>query len=119
MSQILAVAIGGAIGALARFFIVKLVFRPEFPLGTMVVNLTSAFLIGVLFGIFGESMNSFQRSLFVSGLLGGYSTFSSLVYECFSMILEGRLLIAIGYILASNILGLVLVAFGYYLGKAL
>ncbi|MEN3034204.1 MAG: CrcB family protein [Aquificaceae bacterium] len=119
MSQVLAIALGGLIGVLARFLVVKIFFRPEFPMGTLVVNLSSALLIGLIIGVLGESMSLVQKGFLISGLMGGYSTFSSLVYEVFYMILKGKLALAIGYLLISNLLGVILVALGYYLGKAL
>ena len=59
------------------------------------------------------------RALLITGLLGGYSTYSTLFYEAYYMLLNGEWLRALLYLLLSNGLGLLFVALGYGLGKML
>lgn len=122
MVFLLAVALGGAIGSLLRFLFSKYIQTRagiEFPVGTLVVNLSSAFLIGFFFAFLVERLDITPtlRAMLITGLLGGYSTYSTLFYEAYYMLLNGEWLKALFYLLLSNLLGLVFVALGYGLGK--
>ncbi len=124
MAFLLTIAIGGAIGSLLRFLVSKFIqtrVGVEFPVGTLLVNLSSAFLIGFFFSFFVERLDLSPnfRALLITGLLGGYSTYSTLFYEAYYMLLNGEWLKAVLYLLLSNGLGLVFVALGYGLGKML
>lgn len=114
---VLAVAIGGAIGAILRFTIGQVFlqrFGPGFPWGTLFINVSGCFLIGVVaqFALtrsFG--MTPLVRVFAATGLLGGYTTFSAFALETFTLGSEGAALLALGYALVSVVLG-VLAAFG-------
>jgi len=121
---LLAIAIGGAVGSLLRFLVSKFIqtrVGVEFPVGTLLVNLSSAFLIGFFFAFFVERLDLSPnlRALLITGLLGGYSTYSTLFYEAYYMLFNGEWLKALLYLLISNGLGLLFVAIGYGLGKML
>jgi len=121
---LLAIAIGGAIGSVLRFLVSKFIQTRvgiEFPVGTLLVNLSSAFLIGFFFAFFVERLDLSPnlRALLITGLLGGYSTYSTLFYEAYYMFFNGEWLKALLYLLISNGLGLLFVAIGYGLGKML
>jgi len=121
---LLAIAIGGAIGSVLRFLVSKFIQTRvgiEFPVGTLLVNLSSAFLIGFFFAFFVERLDLSPnlRALLITGLLGGYSTYSTLFYEAYYMLFNGEWLKALLYLLISNGLGLLFVAIGYGLGKML
>ncbi len=124
MAFLLTIAIGGAVGSVLRFLVSKFIQTRvgiEFPVGTLLVNLSSAFLIGFFFAFFVERLDLSPnfRALLITGLLGGYSTYSTLFYEAYYMLLNGEWLKAVLYLLLSNGLGLVFVALGYGLGKIL
>ena len=124
MVFLLAIAIGGAVGSLLRFLVSKFIqtrVGVEFPVGTLLVNLSSAFLIGFFFAFFVERLDLSPnlRALLITGLLGGYSTYSTLFYEAYYMFFNGEWLKALLYLLISNGLGLLFVAIGYGLGKML
>jgi CrcB protein len=121
---LLAVAIGGAIGSVLRFILSKFIQTRvglEFPVGTLVVNLSSAFLIGFFFAFLVERLDITPnlRALFITGLLGGYSTYSTLFYEAYYLMFNGEWLKALLYLILSNLLGLLFVGLGYGLGKML
>lgn len=122
MVFLLAIAIGGAVGSVLRFLVSKFIQTKagvDFPAGTLVVNLSSAFLIGFSFAFLVERLDvsAEVRALLITGLLGGYSTYSTLFYETYYMLFNGEWLKALLYLFLSNVLGLVFVAVGYGLGR--
>ena len=95
MSQILAVAVGGAVGALARHGISTAVveaFGPRFPLGTLIVNVAGSFAMGWLFALFAGRMDVSPelRLLVTTGLLGAFTTFSTFSMETLVLLQAGR-----------------------------
>jgi CrcB protein len=112
---------GGFIGALLRYGLSGLVHRQvpfaTFPYGTMAVNLLGCLLIGVFAGL-AESRQLFGpelRTFALIGLLGGFTTFSTLGYETFAMIRDDEYLLAVANVGAQVVLGLALVWAGYVL----
>ena len=95
MSQILAVAIGGAVGALARHGVSTAVveaFGPRFPLGTLIVNVAGSFAMGWLFALLTGRMDISPelRLLVTTGLLGAFTTFSTFSMETLVLLQAGR-----------------------------
>src|SRR5579872_356838 len=89
------IAVGGAAGSLARYLAGTAImtrFGSRFPMGTMVVNVTGCFLIGLLTTLFTErfSPGPNWRPLLIIGFLGGYTTFSSFEWETFQAFRGGR-----------------------------
>lgn len=108
------VAVGGAIGALSRYGLAALVVRQfnpvNFPWGTFVVNLLGCTLAG-LFLICAEQFKSVDeqaRLFLVTGILGGFTTFSAFGIETLGLIRRGEWLIAVGYTTSSVVLGVLL-----------
>ena len=91
MIRYLLVMLGAAIGGLARYVVASAItqrFEMRFPVGTLIVNITGCFAIGVLMSLFvtrGDP-NPNLRLLLVTGILGGYTTFSSFGWETFEAI---------------------------------
>ncbi|XID75215.1 fluoride efflux transporter CrcB [Alkanindiges sp. WGS2144] len=111
MNPILLVAIGGALGSLARYGLSTLVVRQvqpvHFPWGTFTVNVLGCMLAGV-FLLIAEQISSisYEARLFVvTGLLGGFTTFSAFGIETLSLLRRGELLIALSYASLSVIVG--------------
>ena len=82
MKLVLAVAVGGAVGAVTRFWIANQLIRlvgTEFPLGTILVNILGSFILGILFEPISTKWGSMREihSFFVVGILGGFTTFSA------------------------------------------
>ena len=116
MSNLLAVAIGGATGSVMRYFITLLFTRQHtFPYGTLLVNVTGSFLVGLLMAYFlkNTGLNDSVKLLLVTGFCGGFTTFSALQWEMFTLLREGRLGLAFSYIVVSFIAGLVAVYVGF------
>lgn len=88
------VMLGAAAGGLARYVLSTAImqrFGGTFPLGTFLVNLSGAFMIGVVMTLLTERWAAHPnwRLLLVVGVLGGYTTFSSLEYETFQAVRQG------------------------------
>ncbi len=97
------VAIGGAIGAAARYLVGLLVV---FPIGTLAINILGSFLMGLAFVIFAGK--GFERGvpLIMTGVLGGFTTFSAFSLDVFKLYEADRISAAGGYILASVVLSI-------------
>lgn len=118
-----AVAIGGASGALCRYAVGFWALRLSIssPLGTLLVNATGAFFIGLLFALLVERelLPDFWRALLMVGFLGALTTFSAFSLELLQMLQRGEWLAAVAYSTASVILCLALTYAGVELGRAL
>jgi len=112
--------LGGATGSLVRYVAGGAImnrFGGRFPLGTLVINVTGSFLIGLLMALFTERFQPHPnwRLLLVVGFLGGYTTFSSFEYETYSAIRDGGPWIGLTNVVASVALGYLAVWFGVLL----
>ena len=120
MTAYLLVFIGGGTGALARYVAGSAImarFGGRFPLGTLVINVTGSFLIGLLMTLLTErfDLDPRWRLSLVIGFLGGYTTFSSFEWETYTAVRGGGLWTGMLNVVASIILGYVAV----WLGSAL
>jgi len=119
MNKVLLVFIGGGIGSATRYGTTLLAgkwFGTGFPWGTLAVNLTGCFLIGITLGL-AEKSNLVQpstRLFFVTGFLGGLTTFSSYAMESV-VAFRSSTFLALGNIAVNNLIGLALVAIGFSL----
>ena len=113
--QIVAVAVGASIGALARWFAgVKVNAQwAGFPLGTLLVNCVGGLLIGAALAWFERSPNEMLRLLLVTGFLGGLTTFSSFSGESLLLLQRGHYAIALGHSAAHLFGSLACAALGY------
>ncbi len=121
MSNLVAIMIGGSIGALCRhglFVAVQRLAGPLFPLGTMVVNLLGCLLIGFLWGLTERSHIGEEVRLFVfTGFLGSFTTFSTFSREAVQLAKVGEWHTAGAYLSLSVLLGLACTAAGFLLAK--
>jgi fluoride exporter len=128
MNRYVMVLLGAAVGGLARYVVGTAVLQrfaarfPEnvFPLGTLVVNVTGCFLIGVLMTLFvgrGDP-NPNLRLLLVTGVLGGYTTFSSFAWESFEAVDKEQIWIGLANITLSVVLGYLAVWCGSLVARA-
>jgi CrcB protein len=121
---LLLIAVGGAAGAVSRYLVDSAVldrFAGAFPLGILVVNLTGAFVVGLLGAwiIDRGVLPADLRSPLIVGFLGAYTTFSSLMLDSWRLIEDGLPLLAIGNLAATVGLGIVAVVAGLWLGRSL
>jgi CrcB protein len=122
--RLLLVGLAGLAGTLCRYWLSGAVARrygETFPAGTLVVNAVGCFLIGFLFYMFQERYVAGQaaRTVVLVGFLGGFTTFSSYGLQTFTLLQDGEFAYAAANVVASNLLGLLLVWVGYTLGKLL
>jgi CrcB protein len=120
MNRYLLVMLGAAVGGLLRYVVGTAVmhrFTGRFPLGTLVVNVTGCFLIGILMTVFTErgEPSPNLRMLLVVGMLGGFTTFSSFGWESFEAMEEGSRWIGFANIALSVIFGYLAVWCGAWL----
>lgn len=109
--NILAVAVGGSIGAAARYLVSLWAaerFGANFPYGTLIVNVAGCFIIGAFMTLTTERMivSPYWRLIFAVGFLGGLTTFSSFGYETLRLVEDANLLRAFGNIGMNMVLGL-------------
>jgi CrcB protein len=117
-----AIAVAGALGALARWGIGTWFGQrfPSFPWGTMVINVSGSFLLGLLFAALIERSagSPTMRIALTTGLMGAYTTFSTFSLETYRLFEDGATGAAIANIGLSLALGLVAVWLGISLGRA-
>ena len=116
----LALAIGGALGALTRYWISGLApLYKGFPLGTLIVNSLASFILGYLYGLlfFGYDISPNARLILGTGFCGALSTFSTFSYETFSLLREREYSLAFLNISANIIITISLVFLGFILAK--
>jgi CrcB protein len=117
------VALGGSLGALARYGIETGLPTPsgQFPVATFIINLTGSLLIGAVLVVLVERLphHPYARPLIVSGILGGYTTFSTFMVEAFTLARGSHVADAVAYLVSSLVLGLVAVLLGMRLARGL
>ncbi len=121
MIKYILLATGGAIGTILRYSMSGLTYRivnGVFPWGTIAVNLTGSFVIGLLWGVFEiQNISSNMRNFIFIGILGGFTTFSTYALESLNLFRDGEIKLAMTNLLISNICGLILVFAGFMLSK--
>jgi len=121
---VVAIAIAGALGALARYGLEGFVSRRTkgaFPWGTFVVNISGAFALGLIFTLATErwSLAPWLRSAIAIGFLGAYTTFSTLSFETYRLAEDRAIGLAAANMLGSCAAGLAAVYAGIVLARTL
>lgn len=124
MLQLLAIAGGGALGAVFRFGMSNGIYRllgRDFPYGTLAVNVIGSLLMGVLFTLLVERMDvsAEWRAGILVGLLGAFTTFSTFSFETLALFDAGAPIKALLNIIASVVFCLAATWFGMILGRQL
>ena len=122
MMQLAAIAAGGAIGALLRFWTsnsVHAVFGRAFPYGTLTANVAGSLVMGILYVYFVDraALAPEWRAAILIGLLGAFTTFSTFSIETFNLIEQGDVFKAALNVLLSVGLCLLATAFGVVIGR--
>ncbi|NLM07019.1 MAG: fluoride efflux transporter CrcB [Tissierellia bacterium] len=121
MDKIIAVAIGGSIGAVGRYLIGLIPMKMEngFPLNTFIINVIGAFVIGLISATalkntgFNKNLELFLKT----GLCGGFTTFSTFSLESFNLLQSGNFITSIIYIILSLTISLLAIVLAYSLIK--
>lgn len=118
------VAVGSAVGGVARFALASLVQQragPNFPLGTLVVNISGSFVLGLVlrYALGTQAISPEVRALLTTGFCGGYTTFSTFTYDTVLLLEDGQTSRAGLYVLLSVALSLAGAWLGILGGRAL
>ena len=120
--NLLLVGLGGGIGTIGRYLVQKWVndvYQQSFPLATFLINITGCFLIGVLYALAEKSnvLSPQARLLLITGLCGGFTTFSTFAFENTVLLRTGDIVTFILYAAGSVIIGILAVYLGSWLFK--
>ena len=124
LRQILLVAVGGAVGSVARHLVgvasLRL-FGPAFPFGTLIVNLVGAFVMGVFVELLARRFGASNdlRLLIATGVLGGFTTFSSFALDTAVLWERGEVISSFVYVATTLVLGLAALFLGLGLARTL
>ena len=121
MTPIFQVALGGAIGASARYMTGLMMARllgKGFPWGTLTVNIVGSFLMGVLVVVLAQTGNRFAP-LLMTGVLGGFTTFSAFSLDAVTLYERGQVALAGGYVAASVAVSIAALFAGLLLARSL
>jgi len=118
----LLIVVGGGAGSLARYLVASAIstrMGARFPWGTVIVNVTGCFLIGLIMTMLTERANLSPnwRFALVIGFLGGYTTFSSFEWETFGLVREGAFLRGLANVIGSVTFGFAAVWLGALLAR--
>ena len=124
MLTFVAIAIGGTLGCWARYGMTNLVqaiYGRDFPYATLSINLLGAFLMGFLFveTLKRLTISPILRTGILTGVLGGYTTFSTFAMESFLLVEQGEPIKALLYLVMSPTLGFFCAFAGAYIARNL
>ena len=122
VTTLLLVALGGCIGASLRYLIEAWITRhtgDAFPWGTMIVNVSGAFLLGMITALVvtRSIAPNYLRPALGIGVLGAYTTFSTLAMDALSLAHAGAAFRAVTYVVTTNIAGVAAAALGLFIGR--
>lgn len=120
MKPFFLIGIGSAIGGIGRYLMQVYISKYvtiTFPMGTFLVNLTGCFVIGLLYGLANRFawMTLEWRLLLITGVCGGYTTFSSFSYDAFLLVRQGSYLYFFLYVFGTAGLGILATLAGFSL----
>lgn len=117
---ILCVGLAGAVGALSRYVLGRFIAErvgAQFPFGTFVINVSGAFVIGLIFALVSHKhVSTVVQTILATGFLGGYTTFSTMSWEGLQLIRGGSTRLSIVYLGGSVLLGLLAALLGVVVG---
>jgi len=124
MGIVLAVAVGGALGSLLRYFLagaIQPAWWPGFPFGIFIVNVSGGFAMGVIvaLGAVKFQMPQELRAFLTVGILGGYTTFSTFSLDSALLIERGAWAQAAAYVVGSALLSILALFAGMWIVRAL
>lgn len=124
MGAWIAVAVGGAMGSVARFWLtgaMTALTGPRFPWGTLVINIVGSFVIGLVGGLTltpaRVGMHPDVRIFLMTGVCGGFTTFSAFSLQTLELMQTGDVVPAFGYAIGSVVLCVIATYCGWLLGR--
>jgi CrcB protein len=116
MKNLLLIALGGAGGAVCRYWLMNLVnnwHHVRFPFGTLTVNIIGSFFIGIMYVLIAErlAIHADWRNVAMIGFLGAFTTFSTFSLETITLLEHGEITAAVSYV-ASSLILCILAAWG-------
>ncbi len=124
MTNILLAAFGGAIGSVLRYLVGVFSVRwfgPSFPWGTLAVNVLGSFIIGLMVEMIARRFSASMelRVFIVTGILGGFTTWSSFSLDTMVLFERGAIAAAAAYVIGSLVVSFAAVFAGLALGRAM
>ena len=122
MQRYLYIALGGAVGSIARFWVgakIGSLTGARFPFGTLTINISACIIIGFTLEMLNRhtGVNPAWRYLVPIGFIGAYSTFSTFEWEAHGLLRDGETMAGILYLVGSVLAGLLAVRLGVALGR--
>ncbi|SIS54384.1 fluoride efflux transporter CrcB [Neptunomonas antarctica] len=121
MQTIIAVATGGALGAVSRFWLAGMLNdkTDRLPIGTLTCNIAGSLIMGVLFVLIMEKarLSPELRPLLMVGFLGAFTTFSSFSLETVALMQEGHIMSALVYVLLSVLMCIAALSAGIWITR--
>ncbi len=118
IKNILIVGLGGMLGSILRYLAYIVFGNHSFPLVTLFINISGSFIIGIITGLTLKNVNFGEWRLFlITGVSGGFTTFSTFSMESFQLLQQNRNIAALIYILSSFFFGISAAIAGYLIGK--
>ena len=117
LNNILLVGLGGCAGSILRY-LCQYTLNTSYPYGTMAVNLAGCFLMGCFWGLLSKGLNSNLGLFLMTGVCGGFTTFSAFGMDGITLLLNHRYLPFVLYTSISVIIGLLLTFLGFKLFNA-
>ena len=124
MGAWIAVAVGGALGSMARFWLtgaMTALTGPRFPWGTLLINVVGSFVIGLVAGItltpVRVGVHPDIRIFLMTGVCGGFTTFSAFSLQTLELLQSGDVVPAFGYAIGSVVLCVIATYCGWLLGR--
>jgi len=127
ISLVMIVGAGGFLGTIARFLAVQFIdsrISSNFPLATLVVNLSGCFLIGLIYGLYGLNANEQTlgrnwKFFLTTGFCGGYTTFSAFALENFMLLEQKMIPPSLLYVIISVVAGIAATWIGIFIGRSI
>ena len=120
ISNVLMVAVGGAVGASMRYLTnvgAGRLFGAGFPAGTVIVNILGSFLMGLLVVVLAEKGGTRYAPLIMTGFLGGFTTFSAFSLDVVTLYERGEVVVAALYVAGTVIVGIAALVAGMAIGR--
>jgi CrcB protein len=119
VGPILSVLVGGAIGTGLRLMLDDVIVHHDntFPLSTLLINAVGSFVLAIFITRVWDRAPAWLRAGLGPGLMGGFTTFSAVMTSLVTLTATGHVLLALGYLLLSLVLGLGAAALGFRVGR--